>query len=505
MTDATAPDSPWGRVRPTWPRSDDRLAWRATKGDKRAFEAIYQRYHQDLYRFCLALLGNPQDAQDALQNTMVKVLRALPGEERRIQLKPWLYRIARNEAIETMRARRDSVEIEAEGVASPSDLEIAETAQARERLRMLITDLGNLPERQRAALVMRELAGLDFAQIGAAFKTSSAVARQTIYEARRSLRQMEAGREMSCEQVMRQLSDADGRVTRRRELRAHVRSCPNCRLFQDEIAERRGDFAAIAPLPLAASAGLLHGILGGKAGAAVGAGAGTSAGAGAGAGGGLATTIGAGAGKAVATSAIVKSAAAVAVVAAVGMSATDGSGLINVPIPGVHGNSTKPVSGLSGAAPAVRRVSPVTGKSSAAGTVSQGSADKGGGAVQRGAQQRQQHQEPGRSVSGHSEKLRSEVHQPHRHGAPHHGHHGRPEELPPAAEHGQQTAAAHKPPTTHPQHQAHGPPPVAGIPAPKPAPPPKETAQEPAPPAEPPAEGKGKAFGHAAERQEPEG
>jgi RNA polymerase sigma-70 factor (ECF subfamily) len=55
--------------------SDERLAQRAANGDRRAFEAIYKRYHQDLYRFCLAMVGNPQDAQDALQNAMVKVLR----------------------------------------------------------------------------------------------------------------------------------------------------------------------------------------------------------------------------------------------------------------------------------------------------------------------------------------------------------------------------------------------------------------------------------------------
>ncbi|HEX8959570.1 MAG TPA: RNA polymerase sigma factor, partial [Solirubrobacterales bacterium] len=246
--------------------SDDRLAQRATKGDRRAFEAIYQRYHGDLYRFCLAMVGNPQDAQDALQNTMVKVLRALPGEKRHIQLKPWLYRIARNEAVETVRRRRDSVELEPEHAVSMGG--VAETAETRERLRGLIADLEELPDRQRAALVMRELADLGFAQIGEAFETSAAVARQTVYEARLSLRQMEEGREMSCDRVMRELSDADGRVTRRREVRAHLRACPCCRAFRDSMEARRGEFAAIAPLPLAVSAGLLHGILSGKASAA---------------------------------------------------------------------------------------------------------------------------------------------------------------------------------------------------------------------------------------------
>ncbi len=164
------------------PASDERLAKRAAAGDERAFAAIYQRYRQDLYRFCLAIVRDPQDAQDALQNAMVKVLRALPGETRQIQLKPWLYRIAHNEAVETLRRRRDNAELDPEVVGSGGDP--SEAAATRERLRRLFADLAELPERQRSALVMRELSGLGFEEIAEAFDTSAAVARQTVYEAR---------------------------------------------------------------------------------------------------------------------------------------------------------------------------------------------------------------------------------------------------------------------------------------------------------------------------------
>jgi RNA polymerase sigma factor (sigma-70 family) len=355
MTEATASNPSGGHAGgfalrgPVRLLSDERLVQRAARGDRRAFEEIFRRYHQDLYRFCLATAGNPQDAQDALQNTMVKVMRALPGEERLIRLKPWLYRIARNEAVETVRKRRDNAELETEPTAA--SWEIAETAEARERLRGLFADLAELPERQRAALVLRELSGLGFDEIGEAFGTTPAVARQTLYEARLSLRQMEEGREMGCETVMRALSDADGRVTRRRDVRAHLRDCASCRSFRDGIASRRGDLAAIAPLPIAVSTGLLHGLLGGQAGAAataaksaagVAAGAGTSSGAGGA--GGLAGTISAGAGKVVATSAIAKSAATVAVVTAVGVSAADRSGVIDVPLPGRNSEAAKDAS-----------------------------------------------------------------------------------------------------------------------------------------------------------------
>src|SRR4051794_10293935 len=87
-----------GSLGPLDRSSDERLARRATGGDEQALGAIFERYQQELYRFCLGLLGEPQDAQDALQNTMVKALRALPGEKREIALRPWLYRVAHNEA-----------------------------------------------------------------------------------------------------------------------------------------------------------------------------------------------------------------------------------------------------------------------------------------------------------------------------------------------------------------------------------------------------------------------
>jgi RNA polymerase sigma factor (sigma-70 family) len=301
--------------------SDERLTRRACGGDERAFAAIFRRYHQPLYRFCLAITGNPEDAQDALQNTMVKVLRALPGEERRIELKPWLYRIAHNEAIDLLRRRRETRQLDVEQAAPGYGL--AEDAATRERLRRLLTDLRELPERQREVLVMRELAGLEFEEIGAALGTSDAVARQTLYEARQSLRQMEEGREMGCDEVTRALSDGDGRVTRRRDVRAHLRSCAECRAFRDEVKCRQGDLAAISPLPAAAVVGMLQGLIGGS---------GTASG------GGAVAALGGGAAKTISASAAAKGVATVAVAAAVGVGAADRTGVIHLGLPG-EGNS----------------------------------------------------------------------------------------------------------------------------------------------------------------------
>jgi RNA polymerase sigma factor (sigma-70 family) len=314
--------------------SDERLTRRAVGGDERAFAAIFRRYHQSLYRFCLAIVGNPEDAQDALQNTMIKVLRALPGEKRKIELKPWLYRIAHNESIDLLRRRRETTELDVEEVAPGYGL--SENVETRERLRGLLADLRELPDRQREVLVMRELSGLDFGEIGAALETTGAVARQTLYEARQSLRQMKEGRELDCDVVARALSDGDGRVTRRRDVRAHLRSCASCREFRDEIGSRRQDLAALAPLPAVAAAGMLHGMVGGGTQAA--------------GGGGVAAALGGGAAKTIATSAAVKGVATVAVVAAVGVTAADRSGAIHLGLPGEESSQSAPATPGAGGA-----------------------------------------------------------------------------------------------------------------------------------------------------------
>ncbi|HEX8688763.1 MAG TPA: RNA polymerase sigma factor [Solirubrobacterales bacterium] len=481
--------------------NDERLARHAAAGDKAAFEAIFRRYHQDLYRYCMATVGNPQDAQDALQNTMVKAMQALPGEQREIKLKPWLYRVARNESIETLRKRRDGVELNAEREAM--SWEIAESAATRERLRQLFLDLDQLPERQRSALVMRELAGLGFGDIAAAFETSAEVVRQTLYEARLSLRQMDEGREMSCEKVMRALSDADGRVTRRRDLRAHLRDCADCRSFRDGIAERRGEFAAIAPLPVALSAGLLQALTGagasnlGAAGAASATGT-TASGAGAAAaGGGLAGTVGAGAGKTIATATIAKSAATVAVVAAVGVSAAERGGVVDLPLGGNDGKEAKrapqpqsPAANEAAADPAPATGSQGEGDKSAGVSLRSESAKNAGptpgapsDAQQAGKQAPpsgppsrpgQSQAKPARESSGGN----SEPGKPQADGPP-------TQAPPPAASKGQETAAGSKPPQA--SAPPAGPPPEKGAPAAKPSQPPTSEGASAAAPPPPPA------------------
>src|SRR3954462_2291353 len=241
---------------------DGRRAEMAASGaGDQAFSAIYARYHQPLYRYCQSLVRDPDEAADALQSAMLKAYLALPAKRTEVELRPWLFRIVHNEAISALRRRTGHDEITE--LNSPRAASAHDEAAARARLDQLVDDLQELDERQRAALVMRELSGLGYDEIATAFGTSTATAKQAVYEARVALHELAKGRGMPCESVRRAVSDGDGRKLRARKLRAHLRACAGCREFEAAIGRRRADLAALAPmLPAPAAAGLLKSVLG---------------------------------------------------------------------------------------------------------------------------------------------------------------------------------------------------------------------------------------------------
>jgi RNA polymerase sigma factor (sigma-70 family) len=243
-------------------RREGVLRSRAARGDATAFAAVYERHHQALYRYCRSILRHEEDAQDALQNTFARAFAALQDERRDFELRPWLFRIAHNEAISILRRRRETSEL---GDLPGEDTEIEQRVSEREELRVLRHDLADLPDRQRCALVLRELNGLSHAEIGTVLDLTPAAVKQAIFEARTALFSCREGREMPCHDVRRMLSDGDGRILRGRGVRAHLRSCPDCRRFKSDLERRPVALRMLAPpLPAAGAATLLSQLLGGS-------------------------------------------------------------------------------------------------------------------------------------------------------------------------------------------------------------------------------------------------
>jgi RNA polymerase sigma factor (sigma-70 family) len=166
-------------------QSDARLVALTRTGSEAAFGVIAERYRGPLFGYCSRLLG-PDEAEDAVQQTFANALPALRRDDRPVQLRPWLYRIAHNLALNALNRRgRDYAPLDEQfdGVPQPPDV-----VNEKERLARLIAGIGALPERQRTAIVARELEGRSHEEIARAMQATTPVVRQLVHRARVRLR-----------------------------------------------------------------------------------------------------------------------------------------------------------------------------------------------------------------------------------------------------------------------------------------------------------------------------
>jgi RNA polymerase sigma-70 factor (ECF subfamily) len=162
-------------VRQPSPGRDDapeRLLRRYLAGDDEAFGLLVERYEERLYAFIERMVGDGHLAEDVFQQTFVKVAVNATAYDGRASFSTWLFRIARNSALDELRKRRrtpvpadpHALSLESRpdaGAVRPLD-KLALDEQA-ERVRAALADL---PEEQREAFLLREEGDLDFAQIG---------------------------------------------------------------------------------------------------------------------------------------------------------------------------------------------------------------------------------------------------------------------------------------------------------------------------------------------------
>ncbi|HUB36685.1 MAG TPA: sigma-70 family RNA polymerase sigma factor, partial [Solirubrobacteraceae bacterium] len=311
-------------------QSDERLIALTRKGNHAAFEALCTRYQARLLAFCRHMLSSKEDAEDVLQEVFAAAFNAVLADEREINVRPWLYRIARNRSLNHLR-RTTSIGVDTMDVHfAEGGLSTTDKVMRRENFRELIADVQELPETQRTALLLREIDALSYEQIAHAMETTVPSVKSLLVRARISLAEAAEARKLSCEEVRVELGEAaEGLGKISTPARRHVRGCERCRSFRKQLRDNNKALAAIfpvAPLFLAkklllaklgstASAGGAH--VAGGAGAGIGAGASAGAGAGAAAGGGAGLASGvmtAGAG-AIATKAVAGLAAAAIVTA----------------------------------------------------------------------------------------------------------------------------------------------------------------------------------------------
>src|SRR5215217_4652434 len=167
-------------------QSDDRLIDLVRAGNDRAFEAIVHRYRRPLLRYCGRFLTGPR-AEDAVQQTFMNAYKAMKADERQIDLRRWLYRIAHNASLNVLRSVSGLVEEpiseEIDGVERPD-----QAAERRQSLRDVVAAVQALPPRQRDAIVLHELEGRSYDQIATELNVSGGAVRQLLSRARTTLR-----------------------------------------------------------------------------------------------------------------------------------------------------------------------------------------------------------------------------------------------------------------------------------------------------------------------------
>jgi RNA polymerase sigma factor (sigma-70 family) len=307
-------------------QGDERLIAMARSGNAGAFETIVDRYQSRLLGFCRQMLHSTEDAEDVLQEVFVNAYRAMLADEREINLRPWLYRIARNRCLNHLRKPTADAQESMDMVPTVEAASTAEKVHNREEFRQLLTDVGKLPETQRSALLLREMDALSYEEIAHAMDTSVPSVKSLLVRARISLAEASQARQLTCGEVRLELAEAaEGLRKVSGPVRRHVRDCDECADFRSQVRSNEKALAALFPVgPLIAFKAFIASKLGFG---------------GAGAGGGSAAAAGAGATGATATGAVGSVGAAIG-----GSSAASGIGAVGGAI------GTKAVAGVVTAA-----------------------------------------------------------------------------------------------------------------------------------------------------------
>ncbi len=231
-------------------QSDERLIGYVRKGNPAAFEVLVARYHARLLSFCRHLLGSREDAEDVLQEVLAAAFNAILADDRPINVRPWLYRIARNRSLNHLR-RIQAVGVDSMDVhLSDNGASTADKVHEREEFRILVGDIQELPETQRTALVLREMDALSYEQIAEAMETTVSSVKSLLVRARVSLAEAAEARLLSCEEVRIELGEVAEGLRRRPSslVRRHLRACKRCTIFRGQLKETNRALTALLPI-----------------------------------------------------------------------------------------------------------------------------------------------------------------------------------------------------------------------------------------------------------------
>ena len=170
-------------------------------GDRAEIARLVDAYSTNIYRLALKMLANPQDAEDVLQNTFLKAIQALPKFEGRSNLSTWLYRIAANEALMTIRRRKPEIEFSPTvDIIENEELTLTEftdwcclpegdliSAEAQSYLDQAIQGLS---EKLRVVFILRDIEKLSIRETSEALGLTETTVKTRLLRARLKLREL---------------------------------------------------------------------------------------------------------------------------------------------------------------------------------------------------------------------------------------------------------------------------------------------------------------------------
>ena len=234
---------------PTWDAggpadSDQRLVAAVRRGDDRAFELLYQRYQRRIHAYVFGMVKDHGRAEDVTQEVFVSALRRMRETEQPLAFKPWLYQIAKNSCIDAFRRskRAEEVSYDADDALAPGDHSKLigsgpspdAAVAAKQDLDNLCGAFGGLSETHHEILVLRELEGLSYQQIGQRMGMSRPAVESTLFRARRRLTEeyddiVSGARCLRIQDII--VTAAQSRLGTRdtRRLARHLSHCQGCR------------------------------------------------------------------------------------------------------------------------------------------------------------------------------------------------------------------------------------------------------------------------------------
>src|SRR3954464_3261634 len=238
-----APPPASGATRTAGEPTDHHLVAAVRAGDDRAFERLYERYHRRIAAYIYGMVNDYARAEDIAQDVFMSALRRMRETDRSIAFKPWIYEIAKNAAIDQFRRSRRGEEVSYDaddGLAAADYGRLVTTGPTPDvavdqklSLDHLCGACGGLSETHHEILVMRELEGLSYREIGERLGMTRPSVESTLFRARPRLTEEyeelvsgERRRGVPCSRARAGRAASGARA--RRPLAPHVSSCQPC-------------------------------------------------------------------------------------------------------------------------------------------------------------------------------------------------------------------------------------------------------------------------------------